>query len=62
MKPGQLRRIERRVTSRQIGGDDGYSWCVLVDGRVKWNGMDRGEAQWRATRERADLVSKELSR
>jgi len=40
-----------RVTTRQIGGNDGYQWCVLVDGRVKWNGMTRREARFRAERE-----------
>lgn len=41
-----------KVTCKQIDGDDGYCWCVLIDGRVKWNGMQRGEAQWRARQER----------
>lgn len=41
---GQL-AAERRVTSRQIGGDDGYHHCVLVDGSVKWNGLTRREVQ-----------------
>lgn len=44
-----------RVTVRQIGGDDGYQWCVLIDGRVKWDGMTKSEAQWRAKRERQAL-------
>jgi hypothetical protein len=46
---------DRRVRARQIGGDDGYQWCVLVDGRVKWSGMTRREAEWRVTREREEL-------
>jgi hypothetical protein len=37
---------------KQIGGDDSYQWCVLIDGRVKWNGMTRGEAKWRVKKER----------
>jgi hypothetical protein len=40
-----------KVTIRQIGGDDGYQWCVLIDGRVKWNGMTRREAEWRRQKE-----------
>ena len=44
-----------RVTVKQIGGDDGYQWCVLVDGRVKWNGMSKSEAKWRAEKERKEL-------
>lgn len=40
---------------RQIGGNDGYQWCVLIDGRVKWNGMQRGEARWRRQREIEEL-------
>jgi hypothetical protein len=34
----------KRVIVRQIGGDDGYQYCVLVDGRMKWSGMTRGES------------------
>lgn len=45
-----------RVTIRQIGGDDGFQWCVLIDGRVKWNGMTRSEASWRAKREIDELA------
>lgn len=47
-----------RVTMKQIGGDDGYQWCVLVDGQVKWNGMTRGEATWRRDKERQALGEK----
>lgn len=46
---------KQRVTIKQIGGDDGYCWCVLVDGRVKWDGMQRREAQWRQDQERKIL-------
>ena len=41
---GQL-KAERRVTASQIGGDDGYHYCVLVDGVVKWNGLTQAEIQ-----------------
>lgn len=41
---GQL-KAERRVTFSQIGGDDGYHWAVLVDGRVVWNGLTQREIQ-----------------
>ena len=40
-----------KVTIKQIGGDDGYQWCVLVNGKVKWNGMTRQEAMWRKKEE-----------
>ena len=50
-----------RVTMRQIGGDDGYCWCVLVDGRVKWSGMTRNEADYERKREIAALASSEKS-
>lgn len=46
-----------KVTMRQIGGDDGYSWCVLVGGSIKWNGMTRSEAAWRKKKETEALVS-----
>lgn len=42
---GQL-KAERRVTSKQIGGDDGYHHCVLVDGRVVMNGLTRREVSY----------------
>lgn len=46
----QMRKI--KVTTKQIGGDDGYNWCVLIDGRIKYNGMGRSEALWKAKEER----------
>jgi hypothetical protein len=39
------------VTIRKDGGDDMYSWALFIDGRMKWNGMSRNEAQWRKARE-----------
>lgn len=47
-----------KATYRQIGGDDGYQYCVLIDGRVKWNGMTRDEARWRAQKEQAAIDEK----
>jgi hypothetical protein len=41
----------KRVTARKSGGDDLYSWAVFVDGRTKWTGMSRSEAQWRKSAE-----------
>ncbi len=41
----------KRVTMRQVGGDDGYCWAVMVDGVPKWEGMQRGEAGSRRTAE-----------
>lgn len=40
----------RRARIRQIGGDDGYQWCLLIDGVVRYTGMTRAEAGWRRTR------------
>jgi hypothetical protein len=40
-------KFTRRVTMRQENGDDGYCWAVRVDGRVKWDSMQRSEASWR---------------
>lgn len=31
------------VTAKQIGGDDGYQWTVLINGRQFVNGLTRGE-------------------
>lgn len=41
---------KRRVRIRQVGGDDGYQWCLIVDGVVRYSGMDRREAEWRRRR------------
>lgn len=57
-----LRRAAERVRMRQIGGDDGYCWCVLVDGQVKWDGMKRSEAAWRRGLEIEALARKEIKR
>lgn len=45
------------VTMRQIGGNDGYQWCVLVRGHIKWSGMTKSEAKWRRDKERKELES-----
>ena len=55
----QKPRKQERVTIRQIGGNDGYQWCVLVDGLIKWSGMQRMEAKWRAMRERTALAAQQ---
>jgi len=34
------------VTARQIGGDDGYQWNVLINGRPWRNGMTQTEAEY----------------
>lgn len=46
----ERRARARRVRIRQIGGDDGYQWCLLIDGAVRYAGMTRAEAGWRRTR------------
>lgn len=33
------------TTMKQVGGDDGYQWCVFVNGRMKVNGCTKREAQ-----------------
>jgi hypothetical protein len=38
--------VVRRVTSRQIGGDDGCQHSVLIDGRVFVNGLTRSEVEY----------------
>ncbi len=35
--------IAKRISARQIGGDDGYSWAVLIDNRPFVNGLTQGE-------------------
>jgi hypothetical protein len=40
----------KRVKIRQIGGDDGYQWNLIIDGIPRYNGMTRDEAQWRRKR------------
>ncbi len=50
--------MKPKVTIKQVDGNDGYNWCVMIDGRVKWNGMQRREAQWRAKAERKAIEEK----
>ena len=49
-KTAEQKLRERRVRIRQIGGDDGYQWCFLVDNIIRYSGMTRSEALWRRTR------------
>jgi hypothetical protein len=49
--------MKSRVTYRKADGDHRYSWAVFVDGRMKWNGMSREEAKWRADKEKAALTT-----
>lgn len=46
---------KERVIMKQIDGDDGYCWCVIIDGRIKWDGMTKDEAKWRRDNERRRL-------
>ena len=38
--------MKRRITTRKVGGDDVYSWAVLVDERVVVSGLSRTEAAY----------------
>jgi hypothetical protein len=40
------KNIVDRVTVKQIGGDDGYQWNVLVDGRPLYSGLTRREVRY----------------
>lgn len=51
------RRIARRVRIRQIDGDDGYQWCLTVDGQVTYTGMTRSEAEWRRQKKLSELAT-----
>jgi hypothetical protein len=48
--------MKDRVTYCKADGDHRHSWAVFVDGRMKWNGMSREEAKWRADKEKALLA------
>jgi len=37
---------KRRITARKVGGDDVYSWAVLVDGHAVVTGLSRTEAAY----------------
>jgi len=39
-----------RARIRQVGGDDGYQWCLIIDGIARYSGMTRSEAEWRRRR------------
>lgn len=51
---------KNRVKIRKDGGDDLYSWALFIDGKMKWNGMDRNEAEWRKRGEIAELEALEI--
>lgn len=46
------------VTARQISGDDGYQWNVLVNNRSKWNGLTLPEVDYYKRLEYEDLLKK----
>lgn len=46
-----------RVTYRQEGGDDGYSYVVRVDGRAKWDGLTQRQAVYHKEQE-VDAIAK----
>lgn len=48
-----------RVKIKQLGGDDGYQYNVIVDGRSVMNGLSRSEAEHRRIRVLDDLAKKE---
>lgn len=50
---------DRRITARQVGGDDGYCWAVLVDGREFVNGLTRREIPYYKKQAKERLIAKE---
>lgn len=40
----------KRVRMKQLEGDDGYQYCLIIDGFVRYSGMTRSEASWRRAR------------
>lgn len=49
-----------KITTKQIGGDDGYQWCVLVNGRVIINGLHKSEVRhYKAQAEQKYLTEEE---
>ncbi len=49
-----------RVKIKQIGGDDGYQWNVIVDGHSVMNGLTKREAEYYRKKE-MDRIAKETS-
>lgn len=47
-----------KITAKQIGGDDGYCWAILVDGKPVVEGLTRSEVPYYRKRI-TDLVQKE---
>lgn len=47
-----------RVKIRQIGGDDGYQWNLIIDGRSVLNGMTKREAEYEQTKAWERLAKK----
>ena len=48
-----------RVTYKQEGGDDGYSYVVRVDGKTKWNGLTQRQAQFYKQQEVEAIAKRE---
>lgn len=57
----EINKINRRVVTRQVGGDDGYQYALIVDGRILFNGMTRNEACWRRDKKRRELCEARLA-
>lgn len=52
-----------KITAQQIGGDDGYHWCILVNGRVIVNGLTKHEVpHYRAQAEQKYLSDEERAK
>ena len=52
-----FRKCKARVKARQIGGDDGYHYCLVIDHRVKMGGMTRSSAQHEMDRAIVNLMN-----
>ena len=37
---------KHKITAKQIGGDDGYQWTVLINGREYINGLTKREVPY----------------
>lgn len=48
-----------RVTYKQEGGDDGYSYALRVDGRVTYNGLTQREAAFRKEQAVKEIAKRE---
>lgn len=51
----------KRVVIQKYEGDDRYSWALFVDGRPRYTGMGKSEAEYRRYLVRREICPDEMT-